>query len=555
MGTSSLGFAQSTSSTLGLVYSSANPTAQSLIRIYNGTSNNDWDHSGMSLTLTLRDGSTGAAVGQWVSPALKAGVSQQFAISEIESGLAPGTVKPATYIVTATSSHTGMAIQHLMVRKVDGVISNMTECDTGVATHGKALLNVYSSQAASYQSTVVITNSGATQSALKIEIYDAENGFYMGQFSSPIIPAGGQVIMSAAAIEAAAQVRPPRYYGRPLGTYVIRFGRSYDGGYNFIGFLQNLVSTTQAGAVTDLTAYCPVGGPEPAFRRDEWLRTGPLFASSNSNGQSYIQVANTGAAAGTMTVTLQDPTSATSFGTWTSPSIPAGAAQAFSISDIESAIALPATKPTQYSAKVQATFGGEIQHIFRGNVDATPSDLSTCDLGTGATTSQLNGVNASQLNATFPSTVVITNTGAASAPVTLGIYDAATGTKLGTATTPSVAAYGHLSLSSTELEAAAQITPTAAQKYVVRVEGAFTGFLQHLVANTNTGAVSDVTLSCKLQTVISNGPGTIENQPPLGATIADVPAGVDLHNLPGGIDLSRLSESLRNLILGYGYQY
>ena len=61
------------SSTIGPVYSSANTAAQSLIGIFNGISDTNWLNSGQTVTLTLRDGSTGAEVGQWVSPSLRAG--------------------------------------------------------------------------------------------------------------------------------------------------------------------------------------------------------------------------------------------------------------------------------------------------------------------------------------------------------------------------------------------------------------------------------------------------------------------------------------------------
>ncbi|TAL04791.1 MAG: hypothetical protein EPO08_00330 [Rhodospirillaceae bacterium] len=531
------------SSTLGLVYSSANANAQSLIRIFNGTSSNDWMHSGASVTLTLHDGSTGTTVGTWVSPLLKAGVSMQFPIAEIESGLSPGVTKPATYAITAQAAKTGMAIQNEVLRSNDGLLSNMTACDTGVASLGRVLINVHSSQfSGNYPSTVAITNSGAKTLGFSVEIYDAEGGYFMGSFPTPIIPSGGHVIMSVAAMEAAAHITPSRF----TPTYVIRFGRSSDGDYNFTAFFQHLVNNTRSGVITDMTTLCPVGGPEPSYHSvDGSLHTGLIFSSANGSGQSYLQIANTDSVAGTVTLTLQDSAAGTSLGRWTSPSIPAGAAQEFPIGDIEGAVPLPPAKPAYYGLTVQSTFAGELQHVLRANSDSTPTDLSICDFGTGPSSSRLNGVHSSRLDATFPSTVVVTNTATTPGPVTLALYDATTGTRLGAATTPPIPAGGHLSLSSSELETAAQVTPSASQlRYVIRTEGTFSGFLQHLVTNTNTGAVTDLTIACKLQL-----DSTKDNQPPLGATLADVPPGVDLAHLPPGIDLSRLSPSLRDLIL------
>lgn len=209
-------------------------------------------------------------------------------------------------------------------------------------------------------------------------------------------------------------------------------------------------------------------------------------------------------------MTLQDVAAGTTLGTWTSPSIPAGAARVFAVSDIEGAIA---AKPSFYGLKVQSTFAGELQHSL---------------YGTG-------------------STVVITNTGADAAPATLALYDADTGTRLGAGATAAVPAGGHLMVSAAQVEAAAQVSPTASQlRYVVRLEGAFSGFLQHLVAGATGGSVIDTTVSCKLE--LPPNQGRINHQPPPGATIDDVPPGVDLANLPEGIDLSGVSPELLALI-------
>lgn len=536
-GSASLAHAQS--SALGLVYSSANTDTQSVIGIFNGTSSTDWMSSGQTVTLSLRDGATGAEIGQWTSPSLKAGVAKQFAITEIEKGLLPGTVKPATYAITVNAAKAGMAVQHIVARA--GVLSNATACGTGVSTHGKALLNVRGSlTAGDYPSTVVITNSDVKQSALKIELYDAEGGYFMGSFPTPIIPAGGTVMMSVDAMEAAAKIRPNRF----TPSYVVRFGQSFDGGYNFVGFLQNLVNNTKSGAITDLTAYCPIGGPEPYYRsKDGILHSGPVFSSQNATAQSTLQFANTDTVAGTVTLTLQDVAAGTTLGTWTSPSIPVGAARAFSIRDIESAMT---AKPSLYSLKVQSTFAGELQHTLNNTLAPVPTDVSTCDYGTGAPLTRLNGVNSSRVAATARSAVAITNTGAA-APATLALYDAETGTRLGSGATPSIPAGGQLVMSIADLEAAAQVAPTSAQvRYVVRLEGAFSGFLQHLVAGANGGAIIDTTVSCRLE--LPPNTGRINNPPPPGATIADVPEGVDLANLPEGIDLSGISPELLALI-------
>ena len=83
------------------------------------------------------------------------------------------------------------------------------------------------------------------------------------------------------------------------------------------------------------------------------LNPGPVYSSTQTDMQSYLRFYNTGAAAGTVAVTLFDPGSGQSLGRWTSPSIPAGSEQQYPISATESVLSPGTTKPQYYSLFVQ----------------------------------------------------------------------------------------------------------------------------------------------------------------------------------------------------------
>ena len=230
------------------------------------------------------------------------------------------------------------------------------------------------------------------------------------------------------------------------------------------------------------------------------LQVGAIFSTTQTASQSFLRFHNTGATAGTVTVTLQDYASGETFGQWTSPSIAAGAEQQFPISTVESGIGKVFTKPSYYTISVQAGFSGYFQHVLWRSADGTLTNLSTCATGVTANRSQLSGVHSSLLAVDYPSSVVVSNTGTAAQAVTLGVFDARDGKRLGTYTTASIAAGGEAVTPISAIEAAAG-TPTAGMfHYVIKAEGVFTGYLQHLLNNTRAGVTTDMTTACALDT-------------------------------------------------------
>jgi hypothetical protein len=109
-------------------------------------------------------------------------------------------------------------------------------------------------------------------------------------------------------------------------------------------------------------------------------------------------------------------------------------------------------------------------------------------------------VNSSAFTGTYPSTLVFYNSAAAAAAASVGVFDAKTGTRLGTYTTPSIAPGAQAVISAAALEAGARITPSASIKeYTVKVENAFTGTVQHMVSNQAAGVLTDMTAACPLK--------------------------------------------------------
>lgn len=236
------------------------------------------------------------------------------------------------------------------------------------------------------------------------------------------------------------------------------------------------------------------------------LQLAAIFSSAQKGSQSFLRFFNTSTSPGVATVVVRNSDDGQIRGTWTSPEIPAGAESQYSIATIEQGMVRPteSSRPAAvqefYSIDVRAPFAGYFQHVLWRAGDGTLTNLSTCASNLRADATKLAAVHSSQLNKLYPSTVVVKNTGASAFVATLGIYDARTGAKLGNYTTGSIPAYGQLQLSVSEIEIGSGIgSPDPSTfHYVIKAEGTFPGFLQHLVSNNNVGVITDMSFACLL---------------------------------------------------------
>jgi hypothetical protein len=83
----------------------------------------------------------------------------------------------------------------------------------------------------------------------------------------------------------------------------------------------------------------------------------------------------------------------------------------------------------------------------------------------------------------------------------LTVIDAGSGQSLGTTTTAAIPANGQLRLSAVQIASNAQVPASnTAAYYVITVQDSFTGYLAHLVTNTQSGVVADLTGACSFPT-------------------------------------------------------
>lgn len=488
---------------IGAVFSTIQQASQSFLRFTNTAAG--------TVAVTLRDEASGQTLGQWTSPSIPAGSEQQYGIATLENE-AGVSVKPGYYAITVQANITG-TFQHVLYRPADGTLTNLSTCSAGITADPALLSAVHSSLlAVGYASAVVITNTGGAAAAPRLGIYDARDGSKVGVATFASIAPGAQLNLSVQAIEAAAVLTPTG----GLLHYVIRLENGYT------GYLQHLLTNVKSGVVTDMTTACALDGASSAVAQSN-LRGTAVFSTAQSSSQSFLRFFNDGAAAGTVTVTLNDETSGQALGQWVSPSIAANAEQQFAIGAIETGTGQTFTKPNYYGLRVQSNFNGYYQHVLWRAADGTLTNLSTCAAGVSASATALSGVHSTLFGESYPSTVVVNNTAATAATVVLGIYDARDGTKRGTYATPVIAAGGQAMITMAMIENSVGAPAAGLYHYVIKAEQPFTGFLQHLLYNNKAGVITDMTTGCMV--------GPESGTTPLIFTSAN--AGLSLPCLPG----------------------
>jgi hypothetical protein len=469
---------------LATVYSSAQAGSQSFLRFANTGS------AASTVNVVLADSANGAALGTWTSPSIAAGAALQVPITTVETALTPGTARPQFFAAAVQSEMTGY-IQHVLYRPSDGTLTNLSTCDSGVTANATQVANVHTSILDfGFPSSLAVTNTGTSAATATLGIFDSSTGARLGTYTTTSIPVNGQAVIGIATIQASAGLTPTS----------TQFHYTFKIEGSFRGSLQHLVNNLGRGVITDMTTGCAFGTVASPASTLALRQPSPIFSSAQAASQSFLRFYNTGTTAGTVNVALSNSSTGASLGSWTSPTIPAGSSAQYQINTVESAIPGSVTKPQYYATTLQTQISGFFQHVLYRPADGTLTNLSTCEAGVTSSASQLINVHSSVLDGSgFPSSVVVSNPSTSSFAAMLGIFDARNGNRLGTYTTASVAPGARLIIPVAAIQTAIGYTPPSdVFHYVIRAEGAFNGFLQHLVTNSGAGVITDMTTMCQL---------------------------------------------------------
>jgi hypothetical protein len=225
------------------------------------------------------------------------------------------------------------------------------------------------------------------------------------------------------------------------------------------------------------------------------LRIAPVYFSTSLERQSYLRVANLSADAGTITVNILDD-KGVKLGTWTK-AIAANTAPQFGMAEIEQGAG---AKPQGATATVEitSTFTGQVQNAIWNPKGGALTNLSVCGYGASSDSVNLTNVHTTLLDGTYPSSIVISNTGAAGA-ATIDIFDAANGAAIGTWTSAAIPASGTSVVRVAQIQQDLNWSPTAQQFHLIlKLNPSFSGSISHTVNNLIAGVITDMTARCSL---------------------------------------------------------
>ena len=477
------------------------------------------------LSITVANSDTGASYGAWSTPSIPPSAELQFSMAQIESDLHIAS-KPLRYALTlnAPRGYHG-TMQHVSVEPHSGLLSNLSTCDPDLQTFGipaRATTNdpyqlsgVHSSLLdGTHPGTVLITSSADPSAAAQqavLTLYDARFGTRLGRYTSPPIAGKGQLAVSALQLEAAAGVIPVS-----APHYVVIMDRTFN------GFLQNRVTNRAAKVDSDMSTVClinsyyqtadPSGAPTSVALHT--LNIGSVYSSAQTDTVSLLLLANDRDETGrdgdpkSATVTLTYPGAGGQVTrTWSSPPIPPLGSLQVPIETIERESGPAFTKPAFYTATVTMNFYGSAQHILWRPAAGTLSNFSTCDADgplrgySGYNT--IAGFHSTLFAGSYPSFLMVSNHYGFPSAQTIEVFEARLGTRLGFFDTPVIGPQGHIIISAAQIEAALGIKASGGLLHYtlsayLAGSGKRDGALQHLVLNAQTGALEDMTKTCRV---------------------------------------------------------
>ena len=148
-----------------------------------------------------------------------------------------------------------------------------------------------------------------------------------------------------------------------------------------------------------------------------------------------------------------------------------------------------------------AAFGGSqgfFQHVLWNVPGQSFSNLSGCNNGLSDEVTSLINIHSSRIQG-FPSAIMVHNLNTTAQDAKLTLYDARTGTRIGSIVVPAIPPNASATFSVPEVESALRHTPATDQyHYNLLLEGDFYGYLQHIVYNTGSGLVTNATAKCAM---------------------------------------------------------
>lgn len=340
---------------------------------------------------------------------------------------------------------------------------------------------IFSTAQAASESFLRFFNTGTTSGTVTATLSDYATGNLLGQWTSDSIPPGAELQYPIGAVEAGAGISgtKPSYYSLTLNSGIT-------------GSFQHVLYRPADGTLTNLST-CATGVTANAAALD-----GVHSSLLGAGFPSSVVVVNTSATAETVALDVYDARNGNKLGTYTTPSIPAGAEVIADVSAMETAMKLiPSDGMYHYVVKAEVPFTGYLQNLVNNTKVGVITDMTTsCSLNgaasTAATSPLQEGAVFSTAQSISQSFLRFFNTGTSAGTVSMTLKDAATGQALGTWKSPSIPALSEQQFAISTVEAGAGISATKPSYYDISITSGFAGYFQHVLFRPSDGTLTNL---------------------------------------------------------------
>ncbi len=270
-------------------------------------------------------------------------------------------------------------------------------------------------------------------------------------------------------------------------------------------FTVTLSSASTGASISNATATVTIAPSRTSLTLDNYYVIAPTFSGTDS---SFVRFANSNANAHNITVKVVGSPGGTLYGT-ADYSIPSNASPQYSLGDILTKANAGALKSgdTSYALYLSQEAGMSFQHVVWSSATGFFENMTSCtapNLSVNASSQNRQALNVhTSILADYPAYISIHNAYTSPQTYVATLYDAASGTRLGTASL-TVAANATVTQPMTYFQSAAGFTPSASQFHVnmyfstsdVGTLGSFYGVISHYILNKRTNNYSNMTTWC-----------------------------------------------------------
>jgi subtilisin family serine protease len=248
----------------------------------------------------------------------------------------------------------------------------------------------------------------------------------------------------------------------------------------------------------DVNASLDVMGQQPALG----IPIAGYFPSAYSGGFNYVRIYNPGSSSGSVNVTLVRDDTGDVLGS-TLQTVPARAAIQLRVGDLQTAIggsALNVPGNVTVSIYYDASYLGYAQNILWNEGAQSLTNITSCADNQPDFNNMLGNIHTALINTAYPSILRIHNKGTVPATAAFDVYDSATGSFIGTWTTPDqILPRTTRSYSAMTAYTALGFTPAAGAfhtSFVLKSDPNFV--LGHVVNNVGANLMTDMTPKCRI---------------------------------------------------------